>query len=130
MVALSPPGAAPGLVDGAGYADLAVPAFVQTGSLDNPPASGPEGWKQHLLAYESAAAGGNRYALVLDGVDHYFGGLICRPELPGPKQSTGMADLLRLSLLFLDGYGRNRTAARVALDALATGTGPARLSRK
>lgn len=135
VLAFSPPGLAPGLIDGAGYAGLAVPAFIQTGDKDFPPgplegAVDPAAWKQHLLAYDSAKTGGDRYALILDGVDHYFGGLICSPERPGPRQSTQMQQAVTLSLQFLRGYGTGSARARAALDGALIDTGPVALWRR
>lgn len=121
VLAFSPPGAMAPLIDRAGYAGLAVPALIQTGTADIPP--GTTGWDGHLLAYEAAAAGGDRFALVLDGVDHYFGGAICRPELPGPKQLSQLGRAAALSLLMLKGWGQGDAAARKALVA-AVGTRP------
>lgn len=130
-VAFSPPAPIPGLIDAKGYATLAVPALIQTGTADVPPGvTQPEGWRVHLAPYEAAAPGGSRYALVLDGVDHYFGGEICRPELPGPKQTAQVQEAARLSLLFIDAYGRGRATARRALQRRLADTGPVRLARK
>ncbi len=129
VVAFSPPGLAPGLIDGAGYAGLAVPALIETGTKDTPPArpGAPvdlESWKGHLLAYDSAQAGHDRYALVLDGVDHYFGGLICSPERPGPRQSVQLQQAVAVSLQFLRGYGLGSAAARASLLGKLSETGP------
>jgi pimeloyl-ACP methyl ester carboxylesterase len=115
-VALSPPGPMPPLVDPAGYASLAVPALIQTGTLDIFPGKPADAWREHLEAFERPAPGGGRYGLVLDGVDHYFGGLICRPDAPGPPQQAGHDALIRASTLFLDAYGAGR--GKAALDAL------------
>lgn len=135
VVAFSPPGHAPGLIDGAGYAALAVPALIETGTKDLPPARpgqvvDPAAWKGHLLAYDSATAGGDRYALVLDGVDHYFGGLICSPELPGPKQVAQMEQAVPLSISFLKGYGARSAADVKALNRRLGARGPVVLTRK
>ena len=135
VVAFSPPGLAPGLIDGAGYAGLSVPALIETGTLDTPPARpgvtvDPDSWKGHLLAYESAAAGHDRFALILDGVDHYFGGLICSPERPGPRQSVQMRQAVALSLQFLRGYGSGSSSARAALIGRLADSGPVVLKRK
>ncbi len=135
VVAFSPPGRAPGLIDGGGYAGLAVPALIQTGTSDVPPgppgaAVDPGAWRNHLLAYDSAVAGGDRFALVLDGVDHYFGGLICRPELPGPHQSAQMRQAVALSLEFLRGFGLGSAEARRLLIRQLRATGPVMLAHK
>lgn len=130
VLAFSPPGPIKGLIDLTGYATLAVPALIQTGTGDIPPGAPPDTWRTHLAAYEAPPPGGDRFALVLDGVDHYFGGIICRPELPGPRQDIGFQAALTRSLQFLDGYGRGDKAARLALAQGVTPNGPAQLSRK
>ncbi|MDM7955889.1 alpha/beta hydrolase [Blastomonas sp.] len=116
VLAFSPPGAMAPLIDAAGYAGLAVPALIQTGTADIPP--GADGWNSHLLAFESAAKTGERFGLVLDGVDHYFGGAICRPELPGPKQLAQLDRAAALSLVMLRGWMHDDAAARDHLAAL------------
>lgn len=115
VLAFSPPGAMPPLIDAAGYAGLAVPALIQTGTADIPP--GAPGWEGHLLAFETPKAGGDRFALVLDGVDHYFGGAICRPELPGPKQLAQLDRAAALSVQMLKGWAEGDEAARQTMLA-------------
>jgi pimeloyl-ACP methyl ester carboxylesterase len=135
VVAFSPPGANPGLIDGAGYAGLAVPALIETGTKDTLPARNgmavdPASWKNHLLAYDSAAPGHDRYALVLDGVDHYFGGLICSPEKPGPRQTVQLDQAVALSLNFINGYGAGSKRAIRALNSRLSDNGPVVLRKK
>jgi hypothetical protein len=120
-VAFSPPAPIPVLITATGYGALAVPALIQTGTMDILPGldmSG-EGWRSHLAAYEAAAPGGHRYAMVLDDVDHYFGGAICRPDRPGPPQLREIARAADVSTLFLRAYGSRSASARRALDAQA-----------
>lgn len=122
-VAFSPPGPNMGLIGAEGYATLAVPAFIQTGTKDVPLGmTDPLGWRDHLIAYEAPAPGGSRYAMVLDGADHYFGGLICRPELPGPKQTEQLSRAVAASSLFLAGYGAGNRRAVAALNRQTDGT--------
>jgi predicted alpha/beta-hydrolase family hydrolase len=132
VLAFSPPPPLPGLIAAEGYATLAVPALVQTGTRDlwsaAPP--GPDAWRGHLAAFEAAAAGGDRYGLVLEGVDHYFGNAICRPELPGPPQLARLGDAVALSLLFADAFVHGEGRARRDLDARVTDAGPVVLRRK
>jgi pimeloyl-ACP methyl ester carboxylesterase len=133
VVAFSPPAPIPALCTAQGYAALAVPALVQTGTKDIVPGittTDGEGWRGHLVPYEAAAAGGHRYGLVLDGVDHYFGGAICRYDLPGPKQLDQLADAARISALFVDAFGRGDRRARARLDGLVRDELPVRLMRK
>lgn len=130
VVAFSPPAPIPVLCTAEGYGKVAVPALVQTGTADLLPGMTGEGWRGHLVPYEAAAPGGNRYGLVLEGVDHYFGGAICRYDLPGPKQLDRLADATRISTLFVDAYGRGDRGAVRRLDALVSDVLPVRLLRK
>jgi hypothetical protein len=129
VVAFSPPGAAPGFITDEGYGRLDVPAFIQTGDRDVPLIGSDRRWQAHLTAYEAAAAG-DKYALVLDGVDHYFGGLICELDAPGPAQHAQLSSMVALSSIFMDAHGaRDGTALRM-LDGALTQIGPVQLSRK
>jgi dienelactone hydrolase len=101
VVALSPPGPMPGFIDATGYAKLGVPALIQTGDKDIFPGWPPEAWRDHLAAFEAAAPGGNRHAVALNGVDHYFGGVIGRPELPGPRAQEQFDYFKSASIAFL-----------------------------
>lgn len=133
VLAFSPPAPIPVLCTAEGYGKLAVPALIQTGTRDIVPgitSADSEGWRGHLVPYEAAAAGGHRYGLVLEGVDHYFGGAICRHDLPGPKQLDRLADAARISALFVDAHGRADKAAARRLNALVSDTLPVRLLRK
>lgn len=133
-IALSPPAPIPALITEAGYAKLRVPALVQTGTRDIVPGittEDGEGWKGHLAPYAAAAAGGDRYALVLDGVDHYFGGAICRHDLPGPMQLDRLADAAAITTLFAQAFGTDgANAGRSAIDARLSEKGPVRLTRR
>lgn len=131
VVALSPPAPIPVLITAQGYASLSVPALIQTGTKDIVPGmTDADGWQGHLAPYEAAAPGGNRYALVLDGVDHYFGGAICRHDLPGPPQTEPLDQAVAISTDFLAGFGRNDRAAQTRLNARLTPDLPVRLTRR
>ncbi len=133
-VALSPPGPLPGFVDAQAYSSLEVPALIQTGDRDVP--LGWEGarWQDHLVAFDAAKATGSRYALVLEGVDHYFGSAICRPELPAPPQLSMLSSTVEIVQLFIAAYGFGDGAAAVSarldLSKRLSTEGSVRLSRK
>lgn len=134
VVALSPPGPLPGFVDAQAYSSLEVPALIQTGDRDIP--LGWEGarWQDHLVAFDAAKATGSRYALVLEGVDHYFGSAICRPELPVPPQLSMLSNTVEIIELFLiaHAFGDGATAlvARSGLGKRLVSEGAVRLTRK
>jgi len=48
----------------------------------------------------------HHYVLV-DGADHYMGGLICRNDVPGPLQHEELKIAARTSTVFLDAYVKN-----------------------
>nr|WP_246438869.1 alpha/beta hydrolase [Novosphingobium piscinae] len=121
VIAFSPPAPVPVLITEQGYAALQVPALIQTGTLDIVPgmgAGGPDGWRGHLAPFTAATPGGNRYALVLTGVNHYFGGAICDFRQPGPPQREGLAAACTISALFLAAHGDGRGEARRRLDRM------------
>jgi len=131
VLAFSPPPPIPGLISPEGYAALAVPALIQTGTADLMPGWPEPDWRVHLPAYDCAAPGGDRYLLVLDGVDHDFGGAICEPSDAKTPQRPELAEAVRLSGLFIDAYGPAADRhARARLDACLSPDLPVRLDRK
>jgi predicted dienelactone hydrolase len=128
VVAFSPPGTTPKLTPG-GYSGIAIPAFVETGTRDVPAGAKDVPWQSHLAAYDDAHPG-DKYALVLDGVDHYFGGLICELDMPGPPQSAQLTDALRLSTAFMEAYGLHDKQARQTLNLALNTNGPVKFIRK
>lgn len=128
VLAFSPPAPIPGFVDPVAYAGLAVPALIQTGTADVPP--GANDWRGHLAAWEQPAGGGDRYALVISDVDHYFKGAICRPELPGPPQLAELDIAAAVSIDLMNGFARRQRRSRLALDARLNDAGPVQLRRR
>lgn len=134
VVALSPPGPIAGFVDAAAYSSLDVPALIQTGDRDIPLGLADARWQDHLVAYDAASANGSRYALVLEGVDHYFGSAICRPELPVAAQLSMLAHAVEIIELFLVAHAFGDGAAALTagsdLEKRLTSEGAVRLARK
>ena len=96
VVAFSPPGPFPGLVDAAGWAAMTVPQFVATGTADVVPPIAPT-WQAHMVSFGAAHVGGSAL-WVGNNVDHYFGNRIQRLSRVAPDQgaafdvATGLAD--------------------------------------
>ncbi len=131
VVAFSPPAPVPVLVTDEGYGKLAVPALIETGTIDLLPGmTDPEGWKGHLAPYYAAAEGGDRFGLVLEGANHYFGGVICDSSQPGPPQLAQIDLANRYVGLFLEAFGQGNAEAKAALEARVTDKLPARLMTK
>jgi hypothetical protein len=68
--------------------------------------------------------------LVLEGVDHYFRGAICRPELPGPPQLAELDLAAAVSIDMINGFAGQRRRAQRALDVRLNDEGPVRLMRR
>lgn len=135
VVAFSPPPMIPVMMTAEGYGALAVPALIQTGTIDLLPGMTPsdaEGWRAHLAAFDAAKPGGHRYGLVLEGVNHYFGGAICDFSQPGSMQLDGLSHANAVARLFLDAFasGKANAKALARLDAGITDALPIRLMRR
>lgn len=106
VLAFSPPPPLQSLIPEAGYTLLAAPALVQTGTRDvlPSPTVDPESWRGHFTAFAKSPMTGNHYGLILTGVDHYFGGLICDPTRKGPDQRAALTLATQASLAFLARY--------------------------
>lgn len=76
VMAISPPGPRAGLVPPDAWASVTVPSVLVTGTDDVLPGF-IDRWEIHAEGFEQNSAG-NRWQIVGEGVDHYFGGLICR----------------------------------------------------
>jgi hypothetical protein len=135
VVAFSPPAPIPVMMTAEGYGALAVPALIQTGTHDLPPGQengDPDAWRGHLAPFDAARPGGHRYGLVLQDVNHYFGGAICDFGKPGPMQLEALGHANAVAGLFLDAFatGKPRAAALARLDAGVTDALPTRLLRR
>lgn len=84
VVAFSPPGPAPGLIDLDGWKAMSLPSLTLTGTRDESPGF-VDNWEVHKSSYLGSPVG-NRWLWVGEGVDHYFGGMIGR-EKPVEAQS-------------------------------------------
>lgn len=100
VVAWSPPGAyAPMQIDAAMWTSLARPQLVITGTADLLPGLAPT-WDVHRTSFDVAP--GPAALFVGEGVDHYFGNIICRPERQVPPQTAQFDDAVAVSLAFLE----------------------------
>lgn len=101
ILAFSPPGPLPGFITAAGWAETRLPMFVQTGTADIIPPVAPT-WEAHKASFEAATVS-PRWLWVGDGVDHYFGNRIGRPERPRDEEQARLFETaLTTSLAFLE----------------------------
>jgi predicted alpha/beta-hydrolase family hydrolase len=101
ILAFSPPGPVPGLIAAEGWAETRLPMFVATGTADIVPPVSPT-WEAHKASFEASNVS-PRWLWVGDGVDHYFGNRIGRPErLRDEDQARLFEAALSTSLAFLE----------------------------
>jgi dienelactone hydrolase len=115
VIGFSPPGPLPPFIRAEAWTTLAVPSFVQTGTGDILPGF-IDRWELHRVAFDTAPANGTNWLVTGTGVDHYFGGIIGRFEVPGPRQEAQFAASVDLSIRFLE--ASLRPAPNKALRAL------------
>ena len=123
VIAWSPPGPlTPAIIAGlsgplppAFTADLwktmARPMFVETGTADMLPIMAPT-WDVHRVSHDVAPGPGVLF--VGEGVDHYFGNIICRPERTEPPQEAQFADALAVTLAFANAVLAGKPLAPLA----------------
>ncbi|MEP1472702.1 MAG: hypothetical protein ABJK20_10170 [Halieaceae bacterium] len=131
VVALSPPGPMFDTITEQSWQKLSAPTLVTTGTWDIQPSFWPD-WRMHLMSYESAIPG-DKYALVVEGADHFLGNLICRTERDAQPQEDALQMIQIASTAFLDSYLKASPAAAdlIASDTLNTTTsGFARLQQR
>ena len=75
-VALSPPGPMFDHITEQSWTQVARPMLVTTGTRDRDDRFWPD-WRLHKMSFETSLPG-DKYALVVQGADHYLGNLICR----------------------------------------------------
>ena len=117
VVAFSPPGPMFEMVDEQSWQHMTVPQLVTTGTWDVEPRFFRD-WRLHAMSFERGVEGLNSL-LVTEGSDHYFGNLICRPELEVAPQTDALRIANAVSLAFLDAQLKDVAQAR---DFLASGT--------
>ena len=77
-------------------------------------------WPWRMAAYFETPPG-EKYGLVLDEGDHYYGGLICRETAGGAPDFQGLSIIRGTSTAFLDAFLKDDTDAKEFLDAADIG---------
>ncbi len=107
----SPPGPLAGFIPPDAWAGVTAPSLLQTGDADILPGFVND-WRLRLTGFSGAP---DRWTIVAKGVDHYFGGLICRRKDAPPADAVALEETARLSVDFLDAYVRGRAEGLKAL---------------
>jgi alpha-beta hydrolase superfamily lysophospholipase len=112
VLLFSSPGKIPGLIQPNAYAKVEVPMLMVSGDKDVVPGFVPNP-ADHLFPAESSPAG-DKFALVLDGGEHFT---MTKPDTPGFAQS------LAATRLFLAAYVAGDRGAEAKLKALQPAAG-------
>lgn len=114
-VALSPPGPMFGVINEDSWKNVAKPMLITTGTWDVNAQFWPH-WELHKMSHDTAPAG-DKFALVVDGMDHYLGNLICRPEREEPPQTDALRMVNAVTTAFLNYWLKGDVAAEVFLTS-------------
>lgn len=112
-----------------------VPTFVVTGTEDYGlmgQRGAPTEAQSEILSSGENGAQVDRYFLLLDGGDHYFGGLI-QKDVDAEPDHEGLAIFNATSMAFMDAYVKNDASAKTYLaevDIEVTTNGRASLQRQ
>lgn len=111
-VLLSAPGTSPELADNA-FEGLRTPLIATGGTEDvgrmDPGDLSPADWRRQAYLL---APPGDKYSVIVEGADHYLGGLICNPERGGEDDPGAVAIVRAMTTAFLDAYLREDPDAR------------------
>lgn len=111
-ILLSPPGGgdemAPNAFDGLHGPLIATGGTRDVGRID-PGELTPAEWRRQAFLL---APPGDKYSLIVDGADHYLGGLICKPERGGEPDYDAVEIVRAITTAFLDAYLGNGEAAK------------------
>ena len=97
-----------------------VPQMIVTGSEDFSTTGARDGKKSRnawVLPDDADYPGEAVYYLDMKNSDHYFGGLICRDDAPGPRDTDALAISNGVTTAFMDAYVKGDAAARAFLSS-------------
>ncbi len=100
LVAWSPPGPMPGLIDARGWSSIGTAALTITGTADILPGFINQ-WELHRIAHDQTPPGA-RWLWVGQGIDHYFGGMFGREKHADSDSRRLFGRAIATAVSFLD----------------------------
>lgn len=100
LVAWSPPGPLPGLIDAKGWSAIAVPSLTITGTADILPGF-IDNWDVHRVAHDNIPAG-KRWLWIGTAINHYFGGMFGREKAASAEEKRLFNRAIATTIAFLD----------------------------
>jgi pimeloyl-ACP methyl ester carboxylesterase len=113
-IAVSPPGAVPGMLQLDQFNTIAAPILITTGRKDILPGF-VDTWQARLAAFDRSATS-PAFAAILEDVDHYFGGAIGRLTVPGPPQLSSLSTTNTIIAQFARSFALKDQRAMVRLN--------------
>ena len=118
-VAVSPPGPMFDHITEQSWTEVAKPMLVTTGTRDKDERFWPD-WRLHKMSFETSLPGG-KYALVVQGADHYLGNLICRTGKDAEPQRHALIMVRAATTAFIAvQFARHGTASPERAGAVLT----------
>lgn len=108
LVAWSPPGPMPGLIEARGWSSIGTPALTITGTADILPGFINQ-WELHRTAHDQTPPGA-RWLWVGQGIDHYFGGMFGREKSASLESKRLFYRAIATTVAFLDRSLKRRNA--------------------
>ena len=100
LVAWSPPGPFPGLIEASGWSSISTPSLTITGTSDIMPGF-IDNWELHRTAYDNTPPG-KRWLWVGTGINHYFGGMFGREKPASPQEKRLFDRAIATTIAFFD----------------------------
>ncbi len=111
LVAWSPPGPFPGLIEASGWSSIATPSLTITGTSDIMPGF-IDNWELHRAGYDNTPPG-KRWLWVGTGINHYFGGMFGREKPASPQDKRLFDRAIATTIAFLDTSFKRRRGCPV-----------------
>lgn len=99
IVAWSPPGPYPGLIENSGWSTILTPSLTITGTSDILPPFIPN-WELHRAGHDNTPKG-KRWLWVGAGINHYFGGMFGREKPTSPQDRLLFERAIATTIAFL-----------------------------
>lgn len=115
VVAISPPGPMFDVITEDSWTEQESPMLATTGTWDMNKSFFPQ-WQLHKMSFDRAPAG-DKFALVVQGMDHYLGNLMCRLEREAEPQHDQLRMLQSTTVAFLDAYVKELPQAMAYLES-------------
>lgn len=107
LVAWSPPGPFPGLIEPDGWSSITTPSLTITGTADIMPGF-IDTWELHRAAHDQTPKG-KRWLWVGNGINHYFGGMFGREKPASADDQRLFGRAVATTIAFLDkSFNRRR----------------------